>query len=203
MTTAAIYLRKSNDEGDRNAEVKSVAVQRSVVERFAAQGGFNIDERYVFTDDGITGAEFKDRPGLQALLKALEPTAPFQALIVSEQSRLGRETLDTGLVIRTLEEAGVAIWSATEHRQITLEDEMGEIMTFLAGWKDKSERKKTIVRVRNAAFERHAHGFAAGGTVYGYSNERLPGDGKQPVRRVVDEAQAAIIRRIFEMARDG
>src|SRR6266850_3427135 len=101
---AALYLRKSNDEGDKAADVKSVAVQRALAVDFAAKRGWSIDERFVYTDDGISGAEFDKRPGLQALLAALEPPAShatrepaalFQALIVTEQSRLGRETLDT------------------------------------------------------------------------------------------------------------
>jgi len=200
---AAAYLRKSNDEGERSADVKSVAVQRVIIETFAAQRGLTLDERYIFTDDGISGAEFKNRPGLQALLASLDPVPPFQSLIVVEQSRLGRETLDTLVVIRRIEEAGVAIWSATEGRKITMADDTGEIMAMLDSWRDTSERRKTITRVRNAAFKRHDAGYVAGGVVYGYCNERLPGAGKQPVRRVADETQAAVVRRIFEMTRDG
>lgn len=44
----------------------------------------------VFSDDGISGAEFKRRPGLTALLTAAEAKA-FDVLGMSEPSRLGRE----------------------------------------------------------------------------------------------------------------
>lgn len=199
---AAAYLRKSSDEKDKNADVKSIEVQRNLALRFAEKQGWTLDDRYVFADDGISGAEFLARPGLQALLGALKPAAPFKVLVVSEQSRLGRETLDTLLVIREIERAGVSIFSA-DGRAITMENDTGEIMSFLDSWRDTGERKKTIVRVRNAAFNRHAAGYVTGGKVYGYRNERLPGGGKQPGRRVVNEEQAAIVRRIFAMAAEG
>jgi DNA invertase Pin-like site-specific DNA recombinase len=49
----------------------------------------------VFSDDGVSGAEFKNRPSLNALLSAVKETHRLDALIVSEQSRLGRDTIRT------------------------------------------------------------------------------------------------------------
>ena len=51
---AAAYVRKSNDQGDRAEDVKSVSVQRDLVERFIAKQGWSLGP--VFEDDGITGA---------------------------------------------------------------------------------------------------------------------------------------------------
>ena len=59
---AALYLRKSTDEGEGSAgAVKSVEVQRAIVSDFAPRRGLTIDARYVYSDDG---AEFLQRPGL-------------------------------------------------------------------------------------------------------------------------------------------
>src|SRR5262245_45941879 len=110
---AAAYLRKSNDEGSKAADVKSISVQIAEIRRYAEQRGFTLDDRYIFSDDGISGAEFLKRPGLTALLDTLEPAPPFQVLLVTEQSRLGRETVATLAVIQKIEEAGVQI-HATE-----------------------------------------------------------------------------------------
>jgi site-specific DNA recombinase len=201
---AAFLGRKSNDEGDASADVKSVTLQRALAQEYAGKRGWTLDGRYVFVDDGISGAEYRNRPGLQALLAAVRvPVPPFQRLIVTEQSRIGRDTVRTLAVIQEIEEAGVEIWACNDGRQITLNDDAGEITTMLGSWRDKSERTKTIQRVRNAAFKRHEAGYVAGGTVFGYRNERLPGAGKQPVRRVIEEQQAAVVKRIFEMTRDG
>src|SRR5262245_32573587 len=67
---AAAYIRKSNDQQDRTEDVKSVATRRDLVAAFAASRGWTLDEKYIFADDGITGALFAERLGLQALLAA-------------------------------------------------------------------------------------------------------------------------------------
>jgi DNA invertase Pin-like site-specific DNA recombinase len=49
---AAAYLRKSNDEGAKATDMKSVQLQRDEIEAFARERGWTLDERYVYTDDG-------------------------------------------------------------------------------------------------------------------------------------------------------
>lgn len=198
---AAAYLRKSNDEGDKAADIKSVAVQREQIERLIAAHGWTLDERYVFADDDVSGGiALDERLGGARLFAALATRpAPFQVLVVNEQSRLGRGGVDTLTAIRDIERAGVAIWSCNNGRQITLDDEGSELLAMFESWKDKSERKRTSKRVRDAAFRRHATGRVAGGTVYGYRNVREHGG----VRREVVDDQTPIIRRIFEMTRNG
>lgn len=53
---------------------------------------------------------------------------PFRVLVINEQSRLGRETLNTLIAIRAIERAGVQIWSCSNGRQITLDDEGSELL---------------------------------------------------------------------------
>ena len=48
--------------------------------------GWTIDERLIYVDDGVSGAEFANRPGFLRLMNALKPQAPFEVLIVSELS---------------------------------------------------------------------------------------------------------------------
>jgi DNA invertase Pin-like site-specific DNA recombinase len=54
-----------------------------------------VDDRFIFVDDGISGAEFSNRPGFLRLMDALKPKRAFQVLIVSEESRLGRESIES------------------------------------------------------------------------------------------------------------
>jgi len=90
-------------------------------------------------------------------------------------------------------------WPATEDKRIESDD----VTTMVGSWSASKERKATITRVRNASFARHENGYVPGGKVFGYRNERLPGAGKQPVRRVVDPEQAATVVRIFTMTAAG
>jgi DNA invertase Pin-like site-specific DNA recombinase len=85
---AAAYLRKSTDEGDKSEDAKSVTRQLERCREYAQARGWTIFDAHVFSDDGVSGAAFtrRERPGFYRLLDALDPTSPFQVLIVSEQS---------------------------------------------------------------------------------------------------------------------
>src|SRR5690242_15718959 len=69
---AAIYVRKSSDEGDRESEAKSVTRQREHGLEFATTRGWHSDPALIFEDDGISGAEFAKRPGLLRMLNAVK-----------------------------------------------------------------------------------------------------------------------------------
>jgi len=79
---AAAYIRKSNDQQDRTEDIKSVATQKDLVAAFVASRGWTLDEKYIFTDDGITGALFAERPGLQALLAATRASSTQRTSLV-------------------------------------------------------------------------------------------------------------------------
>ena len=92
---AAISARKSTDDSDRNEEARSTTRQVERATEYAATKGWTVDPRHVSVDDAVSGAEWKHRPGFNALLAAIEPHPPFGVLIVSELSRIGRDTVRT------------------------------------------------------------------------------------------------------------
>jgi len=120
---------------------------------------------------------------------------------VESQSRIGRETLDTLMVLRQIERAGVEVWGVREGRRISLKSDSEELLAMVESWRDASERRKVSPVVRSRAHQRHAQGFVATGKVYGYDNVRTCGGCgktcKHPSVRVVNETQAAVVRRIF------
>src|SRR5260370_16407880 len=140
MVTAGCYARKATDEGDKAADAKSCARQIARAKEYAATRGWRFDERYVFSDDGVSGAEFKNRPSLNALLSAVKETHRLNMLIVSEQSRLGRDTIRTLALIQALNDSGVKIWSYLEDKELSLEDEPREIESFMKSWAGAPER---------------------------------------------------------------
>ena len=90
----AIYARKSTDQAGVVEEAKSVTRQIEHAKDYARGKGWSVVDDYVYVDDGISGAEFAKRPGFLRLMNALKPSPPFQVLIMSEESRLGRESID-------------------------------------------------------------------------------------------------------------
>lgn len=100
---AAIYARKSTEQSDD----ASVERQEELARAFAATKGWQVVDAHVYIDRVISGAECLKRPAYRRLMAALDPAPPFGALIVMEQSRLGRDTGRVLLAIQALEEAGV------------------------------------------------------------------------------------------------
>ena len=93
---AAIYARKSTDDNDRNADNKSVTRQVERALAYAIAKGWSVNEEHIFVDDGISGAEFRNRP---ALLRMLNHLRAFDVIVMSELSRLDREMTNTATVL--------------------------------------------------------------------------------------------------------
>src|SRR5579862_4298573 len=99
---AAIYARKSTEQTGVVDEQKSIARQIDHAQAFAESKGWTVANEHVYVDDGISGAEFANRPGYLRLLNALKPRPPFQVLVMSEESRLGCEAIETAYALKQL-----------------------------------------------------------------------------------------------------
>src|SRR6266566_9719357 len=99
---AAIYARKSTDQSGVADEQKSITRQIEHARAYAVAKGWTVDEASVYVDDGISGAEFANRPGFLRLMNSLKPRPSFQVLIMSEESRLGREQIETAYALKQL-----------------------------------------------------------------------------------------------------
>jgi DNA invertase Pin-like site-specific DNA recombinase len=74
---ASIYARKSTDQSAVADDQKSVARQVEHARSYATSKGWNVLDEHVYVDDGISGAEFANRPGFLRLMNALKPRPPF------------------------------------------------------------------------------------------------------------------------------
>jgi len=68
-------FRKSNKDERSAADGKSVERQKENAIAFAEKHGWTVDPAHIFTDDGISGAEFVNRKGLQAVASRREGAA--------------------------------------------------------------------------------------------------------------------------------
>lgn len=107
---AAVYARKSTEQAGVPDEQRSIARQIEHATAYAHQKGGTVDDASVFVDDGISGAECANRPGYLRLLNALKPRPAFQVLVMSEESRLGREGIETAYALKQLVQAGVRVF---------------------------------------------------------------------------------------------
>jgi len=197
---AAIYARKSTEQTGVADEERSVTRQIDHARMYAASKGWIVDDRFIFVDDGISGAEFANRPGFLRLMNALKPRPTFQVLVMSEESRLGREAIETAYALKQLVTAGVRVFFYLEDRERTLDSPTDKIMLSLTTFADELEREKARQRTYDAMVRKARAGHVTGGRTFGYDNIRVDVGG---VRRVVNEQEAAIIKQIFALTAHG
>jgi len=159
---AAIYARKSTDQSGVADDQKSVARQIAHAKAYAQGKGWCVDDGCVFVDDGISGAEFAHRPGFLRLMNALKPRPPFQALIMSEESRLGREAIETAYALKQLVTAGVRVFFYMEDRERTLDSPTDKIMMSLTTYADELERERAPQRTYDAMLRKARAGHVTG-----------------------------------------
>jgi site-specific DNA recombinase len=202
---AAIYVRRSDDQSERTEDAKSITRQLERARAYADKMGWTVSDSHVFIDDGIRGAEFAKRQGYMRLLNALKPRAPFGILIVSELSRLGREQLETGYAAKLLSLAGVRIFSYLDDREVLLTTPTDKFLMSAVTFAAEVEREKAKQRVTDAMTRKASQGHACGGSCFGYRNVDVKSDDgrRSHVDREIDEEQAEVVRRIFEMCAAG
>lgn len=171
---AAIYARKSTEQTGVSDEEKSVSRQVEHAKAYAGKKGWTVPDELIFVDDGISGAEFVKRPGFIRLMNALKPKPSFQFLIMSEESRLGREAIETGYVLKQIIDAGVRLFFYLEDRERTLDSAMDKVMLSLTNFASEMERERAKQRTADAMFRKARNGHVAGGATYGYSNKEIP-----------------------------
>lgn len=208
---AAIYARKSNEQIGVSDEDKSVRRQIEHAKSYAKRKGWHVAEEHIYSDDGISGAEFVKRPGFIRLMNALKPKPPFQVLIMSEESRLGRESIETAYTLKQLICAGVRVFFYLEDRERTLDSPTEKIMLQLTNFADEMERERARVRTYDAMVPKAKAGYVTGGRVFGYDNVDIPstvvdaqGQAKRShVELRINEAEAEIVRKIFRLYAEG
>ncbi len=202
---AAIYARKSTEQVGVADDQKSVARQVEHGRAYAMRKGWTVAEGHVYVDDGISGAEFAARPGFLRLMNAVKPPAPFQVLVMSEESRLGREAIETAYALKQIVQAGVAVWFYLEDRERTLDSPTDKIMLSLTTFADELERERARQRTSDAMQRKARAGHVTGGRVFGYDNiDVLDASGaRSHVERRINENEATVVRRIFELAAAG
>lgn len=188
---AAIYARRSTEEH----QAESLDTQLDGARRFIAAAGWTLDEAHVFTDSGVSRAEFAKRPGLLALLRTAESRA-LDVVVTRDETRLGGDMLRTGLAIQNLSEAGCKLVYYATGEEVRADDATARLVLTVRNFSAELEREKIASRTREHLERKARRGLVAGGVVFGYDNAPAP-DGLGRIR-VINAEQAAIVVELFE-----
>ena len=160
---AAIYARKSPVQNGGGERTTSVTRQVEHARAYADRKGWTVAGDQIYLDDRISGAEFENRPGYMRLLNALKPRAPFEVLIVSELSRLGREQFETNYALKQLSQAGVRVYSHLEDREVLLDTPTDKFLMSAVSFAAEVERDKARQRTYDAMLRKARAGHVTGG----------------------------------------
>jgi site-specific DNA recombinase len=192
---AAIYARKSNVDERTAEDGKSIDRQIHLAREFAEAKGWAVGE--IHQDDGKSGADFT-RAGLVALLAGAKAKR-FGAVVLMGLDRLGREQTDVAKTLQTLTRADVGVWTYATGQQVKFDDSISKLMANIGSFGAENYREQIKLKTREALREKAKKGHQASGRTYGYDRVQV---GDHVEKRVNDE-QAAIVKRIFQLAADG
>lgn len=191
---AALYTRLSREDGDK-LESDSIANQRALLERFAAQqADLQITGQYC--DDGFTGTNFQ-RPEFQRMIADIE-AGQINCVIVKDLSRFGRDYINTGNYLeRWFPEHGVRFLAVNDH----IDSEKGPydmLLPFKNVFNEQYARDISH-KVKSAMQTKQRNGeFIGAFASYGYRK-----DPENHNKLLVDPCAAAVVQRIFRLFEAG
>jgi DNA invertase Pin-like site-specific DNA recombinase len=145
-----------------------------------------------FSDAAISGATMQ-RPGIVRLLDTIKQRR-IDLVVAEGLDRLSRSLKDIAAIYETLDYHRVGIWTVHEGR-------ISELHIGLKGTMNALQLRDMKARVKRGHQAKIAAGLAASSCTYGYRVVRGVVDGKgRNVNgiREIDEAAAAVIRRVYQ-----
>lgn len=155
-----IYTRVSTEEqavGGVGLEAQHEAIMSWVKANLPAW------HSYLFSDEGISGKDIKNRPGFQAAVE--EACEQKGILIVYSYSRASRSVVDLHLLLEKLNKAGADFVSVTEHTDTTTPS--GRLFFGVMALQAQFERELTVERTKLALALKKSKGERIGGIPYG------------------------------------
>ncbi len=193
MIRCAAYARYSTDKQNP----VSVSDQIRICRKYAERQGWEIPDRAIYSDAAVSGTS-ADRPALRRLLAAVKSSPrPFDVLLVDDTSRLSRNQADVLRIHEQLAFAGIRFVAVSQG--IDSAHEQADLMVGVHGIFDQLYVKELAKKTHRGLEGRALRGLHTGGRIYGYNS--IEADGGK--RLEVNQTEAAVVRRIFEMSAEG
>lgn len=185
----AAYVRVSSDSEDQS---HSYAVQiRYYTDLAAEHDEYELVD--VYADEGITGTEMKKRDDFNRLIRDCKK-GKIDRIITKSVSRFARNTTELLTAVRMLKEIGVSVYFE-EQGIDTAKLDLEMILTF-PGMAAQKESETISENMRWSYQKRMESGeFNCCRAAYGY--ELVNGE------LIINEAEAAVVRRIFSLYLSG
>lgn len=190
---AAIYCRLSKDDGNMS-ESSSIGTQRDMLARYVREQGWKLAGEYI--DDGFSGLSF-DRPDFKRMIADVE-AGKINCVITKDLSRLGRNYLESGAYIEIFfPEHGVRYIALNDG--VDTQNSGNMDITPFKNLLNELYSKDISKKIKSAKKARLQQGkFSATSAPYGYRKDPLDRN-----HLIIDEDTAPIVRRMFDLAKQG
>jgi len=169
--------------------------------------GWTVIDEYVVIDQAKTGQVLLGRDGLERLVELSEQNPrPFDGILMDDTSRLGRNLSDTLPITDRLRYEGVFLFFVSN--DLDSSDRKFPPQYIQQGQQDEQYSVGLGEKVHRGQRGRVLKGFVCSGRLYGFINQPMPLPNEQwrygragtlGVKRVLNEKEAEIISRIFDM----
>lgn len=186
MVSVGIYARYSSDL----QKPTSIEDQVRLAKEYAQKQGWTVGD--IYADYELSGAFMNTRPGIKNLMMDAA-AGKFDIVLTEALDRLSRDQEDIAGFYKRIQFAGVRIHTLAE-------GDISELHIGLKGTMNALFLKDLKIKVKRGQRGRIEKGFSGGGKCFGYDVVHRFDEYGVPVRgeRSINEAQAAIVRRIFE-----
>jgi len=191
MRMAAIYARVSSEQ---QREENTIASQTASLIEFAKSHDLEVPGEWVFEDEGYSGATL-ERPGLERV-RDLAAEGQIQVMLAYSPDRLSRKYAYQILLIEEFARHGVETVFVKSPQGDSAED---QLLVQFQGMIAEYERAQILERSRRGKRHRAQSGEVSvmSNAPYGYRYIRKTDEA--PAAYVVDEAEARVVRRVYEM----
>lgn len=195
LYSVALYIRLSREDDDKSLESESIINQKSLLFQYAKENNLRIYDTYI--DDGYSGTTF-DRPAFKRLLHDIE-LGSINMVITKDMSRLGRDYIGVGnLLEKYFPEHNVRYIAVTDTIDTFLDSANNDIAPFKAIMNDMYA-KDISKKIKSSLRAKQKEGKWVGGRApFGYDI-----DSSNKNRLVINEEQAIVVRKIFDMCLKG
>lgn len=189
-----ILYGRLSQEDEREGESNSIQNQRMMLEKYAADNGF--ENTLFLSDDGYSGTDFDRRPAWGKLMELVE-NGEVATIIVKDMSRLGRNYLMVGHFTEMVFPSYGIRFIAINNNVDSLygENDFTPFVNLFNDFYSKDTSRK-IRAVKKAKAERGER--IASRPPYGYRKSE-----DDPKQIVPDEQAAEVVRHIFKLCAEG
>lgn len=198
MKIAAIYARKSTEQ-DVADDAKSVTRQVDNAKAFAAAQGWVVDDRYIFIDDGVSGADTRRLRQRQRMMDLVQGACPFAVIVMQAQDRFSRRGGAEALLELQALASRVEVWCYADRKRFEHGTFEANTLGFLQGEFNAEFRRAIARKTKEAMLRRAQQGHVTGGKVFGYDNVQANGH----VERCINAVEADVVRAIYQRYADG